>query len=70
MILTIDSKYELGQKVYLDTDTDQRPRIVTGIIIQPNSGLLYQLSQGSMVSNHYECEISEEVNIMTKTSSD
>lgn len=56
-VLKID--FELGQLVYLKTDTDQLPRIVTAIIVKPNL-LVYELSQSDKTSDHYAFEISSE----------
>lgn len=61
----IHSKYNFGDIVYLITDNDQFPRMVTMIKVTPG-GLIYQLSYGEKYSDHYECEISEEINQLTK----
>lgn len=59
-----ESKYEIGQFVYLRTDKDQQERLVTGIIFRPN-GVQYDLSPGA--SWYYELEISEEKNVLATT---
>ena len=64
--MVIDNKFSLKQTVYLITDNDQKRRIVTKIMVNPN-GIAYQLSCGASDSDHYECEISEEVNVLAKT---
>lgn len=53
--------YKCGDFVYLKTDPEQNPRIVTGILIRPNV-VLYMLALGSNESSHFECEISQEKN--------
>lgn len=53
--------YECGDFVYLKSDPEQNPRIVTGILIRPNV-VLYMLALGSNESSHFECEISQEKN--------
>lgn len=64
--MVIDNKFSLNQIVYLITDSEQKRRIVTRIMISPNS-ISYQLSCGAGCSDHYECEISEEVDVLAKT---
>jgi len=66
-MMLIENKFELGQTVYLKTDNDQSERMVIGISVRP-SGLLYELSFGSVCSWHYEMEISEEKNVLKTTS--
>lgn len=61
--MVIDNKYELGEIVYLVTDTEQAARIITGIIIRP-TGIIYYLSCGKEEGNHYEIEMSRERNMV------
>jgi hypothetical protein len=61
----IESKYEIGQIIYLKTDIDQKQRIVTGIIVRSQS-ILYELSCGTETSGHYDFEITTEQNIEIK----
>lgn len=49
--------YDLGQVVYLKTDVEQKPRIVTGITIR-ETGIVYELSSGTDAYNHYGFELS------------
>lgn len=62
-MMIVDNAFEIGQTVYLKTDTDQDQRIVTAIQITP-SGVTYALSCGPDLSWHYEVEICQEKNIM------
>lgn len=62
----IDNKFELGQIVYLKTDTDQRERIVTGFCIR-QMGQSYELMQGNIGSWHYDFEIATEKNVLMTT---
>lgn len=64
MIVTIEIEFEIGQVVYLKTDTDQTPRMVTQIAISGSGGLLYRLTCGTNESFHYEIEISAEKNLV------
>ena len=63
----IENLYGFGDLVYLKTDEDQKQRMVTGFRVCPSGVLIYYLSYGASVSEHYEFEIIEEVNIMKRT---
>lgn len=53
--------FQIGQMVYLITDPEQSPRIVTEIMIG-GYGVKYGLNLGSLYSEHYEYEMQEEIN--------
>jgi hypothetical protein len=59
-MMVINNKYEIKQIVYLITDPDQYPRIITSIKVHDGGELLYETSCGKDSSNHYEFEISTE----------
>jgi len=59
------TKYNHGDIVFLKTDPDQNPRMITVIKIFP-AGITYNLSFGSHDSDHYEMEISTEPNELTR----
>jgi len=59
--MKIESKFDIGQIVFLATDSEQRARIVTGIIIRP-SGIIYYLTCGSEETTHYDIEFTLEKN--------
>lgn len=61
--MLVDNKYNIGETVYLKTDTDQEPRIVTCIKAYPD-GLIYQLSCGIQNTDHYDFEISKEKDLV------
>lgn len=53
------SKFYFGQTVYLRTDIEQLPRLVTVISFRGSSGhVVYTLTGGTQDSDHYEFEIS------------
>jgi hypothetical protein len=52
-------KFNLKETVYLKTDPDQLPRIVTGILIRP-SHVVYYLISGIEETGHYDFEITKE----------
>ena len=59
--MVVKFKVKLGEIVYLKTDDDQLPRIITRISIiggsMSNSIITYEVSQGDQSSEHYESEI-------------
>lgn len=59
-MMIIDNIYEIGQVVYLKTDTDQIPRIVISISVYKGGELLYKVASGTSTSEHYEFELSKE----------
>jgi len=62
-------KFKIGNYVYLKTDVDQYKRIVTGYTVRDSSEkVVYLLSLGTDETSHYECEISNEEDIIIKTS--
>lgn len=65
-MMVINNAFEFGQIVYLTTDPDQRRRVVVELKVSPN-GVLYRLSCGTTDSDHYECEISTEIDVLAKT---
>jgi hypothetical protein len=58
--MIIDCKYDLGDIVYLKTDVEQLPRMVTEICIQPKNVVIYCLNAGPSVSKHYDFEFTTE----------
>lgn len=63
----IDVEYNIGDIVYLKTDSEQKERIVTAIEIRHGGLLLYQLSSGTSTTYHYGIEISTTIDIIKKT---
>ncbi len=60
------ANYNIGDYVYLKTDIDQYKRLVTGYTVRID-GILYLLSLGSEETDHYELEISHEIDILLKS---
>jgi hypothetical protein len=65
-MMIIDNKFDIGQGVYLATDDEQLKRLVTSIHVHPNNQIVYYLTCGSSVSEHYDFEITSEVNELIK----
>jgi len=65
--MRINTEYGWGEIVFLKTDPDQFPRMVTAIQVNPY-GTLYGLAMETQVSWHYEIEISRDRDIVLTTS--
>jgi hypothetical protein len=57
--MVIDNEYEIGESVYLQTDQDQHPRLVTALLIRKYD-IMYELSCGAYTSNHMDYEITKD----------
>jgi len=68
--MNMKSKFELGDIVYLKTDQEQLSRVVTCVQFSGgsiNSSVVsYELSQGSSSSEHYDSEITKQINELVK----
>jgi len=64
--MLVDNKFDFGQIVYLKTDKEQLPRMVVRFTISKES-ILYILAQGTGETTHYDIEISEDINVVLKT---
>lgn len=60
-MMVIDNKFNLGDTVYLKTETEQLPRIVTSLIVDMGT-VMYELINCTTTSRHYEFELSLERN--------
>lgn len=61
--MTFKSKYDFGQILYLKTDVEQLPRIITRIMFN-YATVAYELSCGTTTSEHYEYEVAEEKDVL------
>lgn len=64
--MIIDNKFEIGDTVYLKTDRDQRPCIISAFKVC-KSDILYFLCCATAETQHYDFEISCEKNILITT---
>lgn len=55
----IQTEYEIGDTVYLKTDKDQNARQVYAYVVY-RTEIVYKLTMGTDVSEHYDFEISKE----------
>jgi len=58
MKVSFNPKFKKGQIVYLRTDPDQLPRMVTRYLV--GQSILYEVSLGEQLSYHSDYEISEQ----------
>lgn len=62
-MMVIDTKYNIGDTVYLVTDKDQLPRIVFCYIVY-RSEIIYRIATGTTTSDHYDFELSDTKDIL------
>ena len=55
----IENYFSIRDMVYLKHDIEQKPRMITAIVMQEN-GIMYELISGCEVSNHFGFEIQTE----------
>jgi hypothetical protein len=56
--MKINNEFSIGDVVYLKTDTDQKPRLVTAIKVISGNVVLYEVTQATYVTGHYDYELS------------
>jgi hypothetical protein len=64
--LSLDFKFKIGDIVYLRTDSDQKKRIVTSIVIS-QSGIKYELSCATVDTWHYDFEMTHDIDVLIAT---
>ena len=64
--MLIENKFNIGDEVYLSTDSEQSCRLVTGLNIRATS-ISYNLSCGIGESMHYDFEITVEKDVLKTT---
>ena len=65
--MVLNSEYNIGDFVYLKTDTEQLKRMITGYSVRKDT-ILYYLSQGVTETTHYGIEINNDIDVIIKTS--
>ena len=61
--MVINNDYDIGQIVYLKTDTDQHKRIITALMISSEGMIRYQVACGTTEYWADFCELSTEKNM-------
>ena len=61
--MRIDTKYDIGETVYLKTDPEQKQMIIAQICVKP-IGHEYDLRFGTQSSWHFEMEFNKEKDIL------
>jgi hypothetical protein len=64
--ITIKVKFEIGQIVYLATDTEQRPAMVIEYVVSEKE-ILYTISKDGLTINAYDYQLREERDILLAT---
>lgn len=64
--MTITALYDFFTTLYLVTDPEQKPRILTNMEVSPGHVIRYGLSCGTDFSWHFAEEMTEEINLLTK----
>ncbi len=59
MIINVDIPFDFGEIVYLKTDTENRPRILVGVKLCADNGILLELNQGTSTCWHYLIELTD-----------
>jgi len=60
--MKFESKFGIGDIVFLITDVDQKERIITQVSFRQNNWVLYEIACGCSSSWHYDFEISSDKN--------
>jgi len=68
-MMTYKFKYDIGDLVYLVTDTEQTERMITAIQIDGDKTVEYFLRLGTSSSWHHDIEITLERNLLKLISS-
>jgi len=61
--MVINNKFNIGDTVYVKTDIDQSPGIITCIQVNPGD-ILYSVSRNSSTSHFYDFELSYDRDIL------
>ena len=60
-------EFMIQQTVYIKTDKEQKPRLVTGITLRPFNSVTYGLTEDTTETWHYGFEINDERDIVMAT---
>ena len=63
----IDNDFEIGEFVYLTTDTSQRKRLITAMIVYKDGDICYKTVCGTEQSEHFGFELSREQDTILTT---
>jgi hypothetical protein len=61
--MVVENKFDIGQVVYLRTDKEQEPCIITCLTVYRDGDVLYEVNRGSHSSRHFDFELSNERNL-------
>lgn len=63
-MMVIDNEFDFGDIVYLKTDEEQKPHIVSKINLYKGGEIVYGLINCNTTSDHYGFELSKEKNLL------
>jgi hypothetical protein len=58
--MIIENKYNIGQLVYVRTDEENKPRLITAVLLRGNGGLVYEASGDGSSRWYYDFELTTE----------
>lgn len=59
----MNNKFNIEDIVFLITDTEQKSRMVTGLVVR-KTGIVYYLTCGTEETSHYDFEIVKDKNYL------
>ena len=62
--MTIKTKYNFGDTVYIINDPKQKPYIIVGLTVKPGGAILFDIDYGGDVKEMYEFQISAEKDVV------
>jgi len=65
-MIKLVADHGIGDTVFLVTDPEQEPRLITGILLKPNDLLMYEVAWCEETSYHYGFELVGEQDILKK----
>jgi hypothetical protein len=64
--MKVNNKYNIGDVVYIKSDTNQTPNIIIAITVYSDSYHTYKLNSKDNCSDYRDYEISDEKNLVLK----
>lgn len=62
--MRIDTKYDIGEAVYLKTDGEQKQRIIVKLTVSNPNSIEYLLNSGIDTTWHYDFEFNKEKDVL------
>lgn len=65
-MIKLVAEFGIGDTVFLVTDPEQDPRMITGLLLKPNDLIMYEVAWCEETSYHYGFELISEQDILKK----